>query len=103
MILNVVERLIVLSVLPKEGDYATLKILRELRMNLGFSEDEFKQWGIVNDPKNNSISWEESGETEIPIGEKATDIIVGALKSLDKNGKLEEQMFDIYERFIPTT
>lgn len=103
MKMTVVERLVVLSILPKEGDYSTLKILRDLRMNLGFTEDEFKNWGIANDPESGMINWETNGEAEIPIGEKATDIIGDALKRLNKEQKLGEHMFDVYERFIPTT
>ena len=103
MILNVVERLVLLSILPKEGNYATLKVLRELRLNIGFTEEELKLWQIVSDDELGAIRWGTNGEAEIPIGEKATDIIVDALRKLDQMGKLEEHMFDIYERFIPTT
>ena len=103
MILNVPERLTVLSILPKEGSYATLKILRELRMNLSFTEDELKDWGIITDYEKGVINWEDNSEAEIPIGEKAMGIIVDELGDLEKKGKLQEGMIDIYEKFIPTT
>jgi len=103
MILNVPERLTVLSILPKEGSYATLKILRELRMNLSFTEDELKDWGIITDYEKGVINWEDNSEAEIPIGEKAMGIIVDELRDLEKKGKLQEGMIDIYEKFIPTT
>jgi len=103
MILNVPERLTVLSILPKEGSYATLKILRELRMNLSFTEGELKDWGIITDYEKGVINWEDNSEAEIPIGEKAMGIIVDELRDLEKKGKLQEGMIDIYEKFIPTT
>ena len=103
MKMNVAERLVTLSILPKEGNFTTLKILRELRMNLGFTEEELKDWVIISDLEAGTVNWETNGEAEIPIGEKATDIIIESLRNLDGELKLEEHMFDIYERFIPTT
>ena len=101
MILNVPDRLVLLSIIPKEGGYTTLKILRELRMNLGFTEEELKEWGI--EQEDTLVNWEVPGETEIPIGETASGIIVDRLRELDNNNKLEEHMMDVYEKFIPTT
>ena len=104
MNLSVLDRLVVLMALPKEGDYATLKILTNLRMSLSFTEEEVKKWNIVYDPVLGSTTWDEkSGEAEIPIGEKATDIIVDAFKKLDSEKKLVPEMIDTYEKFIPTT
>ena len=38
MELSVLERLMALGALPAEGDYATLKILNQLKLSLSFSE-----------------------------------------------------------------
>lgn len=103
MNLSVEERVIILSLLPSEGSFATLKILSQLRMGLSFTEEELKKWVIVEIPAEGRISWEEDGEAEIPIGEKATDVIVDALKKRDKENKLPIQAIGVYEKFIPTT
>ena len=103
MILNVSERLTVLNFLPTEGNLATIKILGELRMNLSYTEEENKEWGIVTDEVNKMIRWEENGEADIPIGETATGIIVDELRKLDKENKLTELILPVYEKFIPTT
>ena len=42
MKLSVFERLILLNVMPKEGDFTTLKIIRNLQEALSFSEEELK-------------------------------------------------------------
>lgn len=102
MNLSVLERLVLLVALPKQGDYATLKILMNLRLSLSFTEEEIKEWGITSDPETGT-SWEKNGEAEIPIGEKATDIIVDAFKKLDREKKLAPEMIDTYEKFISTT
>lgn len=103
MNMSVQERVMTLSLLPSEGSFATLKILSQLRMGLSFTEEELKKWEITETPQEGRISWETDGKTEIPIGEKATDIIVDALKKRDKAGTLPMQAMSVYEKFIPTT
>ena len=44
--LNVSERMTALSLLPKEGNFATLRIIRELGGKLGVSADEFEAFEI---------------------------------------------------------
>lgn len=103
MILTVAERIALLSILPTSGDYVTLKILTQLRMCLSFTEDELKEWGIVEDKVNQRVDWEIDGVKEIPMGEVATGIIVDTLRVLDKKKNLTVNLFRIYEKFIPTT
>lgn len=103
MNLSVRDRLVTLTVLPKEGNYATLKILTTLRLSLSFTEEEIKGWGLTVCPETGLTSWEKSEEVDIPIGEKATDIIVAAFKKFDREKKLTEEMLSTYEKFIPTT
>ena len=104
MNLTIRERVILLSILPKEGNYTMLKILTNLRMSLSFTEEEVKKWNIVSDPDTMQTRWDSDAEAvEIPIGEKATDIIVDAFKKLNRENKLVEEMLDTYERFISTT
>jgi len=102
MNMSVLERLVALGILPKEGDYATLKILTNLRLSLSFTEEEIKAWKITTSPEGRT-SWKDAVEAEIPIGEKATDIIVDALKKLDREKKLPAEAMSLYEKFIPTT
>ena len=103
MILTVHDRILLLGILPKETNYVTLKILDDLRMNLSYTEDETKEWGIDVDRENNQVSWDEDGEADIPIGEIATGIIVDQLRNLDKQEKLTLSLVPVYEKFIPIT
>lgn len=103
MNLSILERIVLLKALPKEADYATLKILTNLRLALSFTEEETKEWGIESDVAAGRTTWEKDGIADIPIGEKATDIIVAALKKLDHDKKLTVEDMSTYEKFIPTT
>ena len=100
MELKVSDRLILLNLLPKEGDFTTLKIVRKLREDLSFSEAEHK--ALEFKQENGNIQWKQAGDIpkDIPIGEKASDIIVDVLKKLDKEKKLQESHFNLYERFV---
>ena len=70
MELSVLERLMAIGVLPVEGDYATLKILNQLKLNLSFSEKEYEEFGIEADVENNRTTWKVDGVAEVPIGER---------------------------------
>ena len=98
MKLSVLERLTLLNILPKEGDITTLKIVRKLKDDLSFTEEEH---GILNFQQTEErLVWNEMGDKEIEIGEKATDVIVDAFKSLNRQGKLHIDYVDVYDRFV---
>ncbi len=103
MILTVQERILLLQVLPREGNYANMKILNELRMNLSYTEDELKKWDIDVNEEDQTVSWKENGETDIPIGEKATGIVIDELRKLDSQNKITNPVMPIYEKFIQIT
>lgn len=98
MKLTVLDRILLLGMLPKEGDITTLKIIRKLREDLSFSETEHKELKFTSE--NNSLHWEKNIEKEIEIGEKATEIITIALKSLNEQKRLHEDCINTYEKFI---
>jgi hypothetical protein len=100
MILKLLDRLLLLKALPKEGSYASLKIVQDLKLKFALSEEEFKEYEVKENDR--SIEWnpEKDLGKEILIGEKATDIIVMALKKRDRDGELTEQEIPVYEKFI---
>ncbi len=103
MNLNVLDRIQLLQFLPHEGDIVSLKILQTLRLAIGFGEKEIKEFGLETNKETNRTTWENDKEVDIPIGEKATDIIVDALKGLNNEKRLPDTAVDLYEKFIPTT
>ena len=103
MELSVAERLGILSILPVRGDYITLKVLDQLRMNLAFSEEELKEYGIIEDKENQRVDWSSAAVVDIPMGEVASDLVVKAFVDLDKRKELPVNLLELYEKFIPTT
>ncbi|MCJ7828250.1 MAG: hypothetical protein MUP81_00720 [Dehalococcoidia bacterium] len=100
MKLSVRERLVILSVLPPEGDFITLKVVGKLKNDLSFSEDEIKLYKFVQ--AESSVTWDNKIEQEkaIEIGTKAKTVIAEALEKLDKEKKLREDHISIYEKFV---
>ena len=100
MKLNVLERILALGILPEAGNFATLKIVNDLKFNLSLTEAEYKEFGVQT--KGDQMTWNTKGaeEREIKMGEKATDILIEALKKLDKEETLTNQQVSLYEKFI---
>ena len=100
MNLIVADRLVLLSVLPEQGDFTTLKVIRTLREALSFSEEEHKEYQFVQEGM--QVRWNDKAEQskEVEIGEKANGIIVDILKKLNEEKKLKMQHFALYEKFI---
>ncbi len=102
MKLNVFERLALLNVLPKQGNFVTLKIIRELKEDLSFDEKEIKELELTVDSENGNATWnpEKDKGKEIEIGGQANKVIVEALEKLDKQNKMTENHMSLYEKFI---
>lgn len=100
MNLTVGERLVLMSVIPSEGNFTTLKVIRKLQEDLSFSEEEHKKYKFVQEE--NRVSWNDKADLnkEMEIGEKAKDIIVLALSKLNEEKKLKFEHFSLYEKFI---
>ena len=105
MFLSVMERLVLLSILPEQGNFITLKTTRELRESLSFSDEEQGMYKFQTEGQN--VKWEnmdEHGmpftEKEIPIETNPRKIIKEALEKLDKEEKLQQQHYSLYEKFI---
>lgn len=98
--LNVLERLVLSNVLPKEGNFTTLRLVRLLREALSFDELEHKKLGFIQD--GDQVKWNEKAKVVkgFKIGEKMMDLISETLKKLDKEEKLRDEHFSLYEKFV---
>lgn len=94
------DRLILLNILPKEGNILTLKVVRKLREALSFSEEELAEYKFVQD--NERLSWTEPEKPtrDISVGKEGKKIIRESLEKLDKEKKLTEDHIDLYEKYV---
>ena len=100
--LTLFERFITLSLLPAEGNYRTLKIIRELQLELAPSEEEVKLAGLkdLEGGGTDAKDWNIVPPKEIIFGDIAKEIIVKALNKLDDEEKLTHQHVTVFEKFV---
>jgi len=101
--LTVAERFAALGVLPEQGDFLTLKVMRRLRESLSFEEEEMKHYGFAE--KDDRLYWDEDKAEEtadIEFTDKQVELVVEALKKLDSQKKLTEEHFSLFEKFVLT-
>lgn len=98
--LSVLDRLLILNALPAEESIITLRIARELKKELSFSEDELKALNIRDNPKGGLV-WENTvKEKEFDLGEKASEMIITALKTLSDKKKLTDAHVDLWDKVV---
>jgi len=107
MKLNIPERIALLNILPAEGDVISLRIVRDLKNALSFTEQEVKRFKMKNTMKPDGsgaiVIWDSKFTNvtkDIKIGDVARDIIVGQLKALDNSKKLRLELLDLYDKFV---
>lgn len=101
MKLSVLERLLLLNILPQQGTITTIKIVHELREGLSFSEEEHAALQFVR-PAEGGTRWEEGAveDKEVQIGPRAHALIVEALEKMDKEEKLTEEYVGVWDKFM---
>ncbi len=104
MNLTVLERLLLIDLLPKEGNHTNLKLIRVGKETLSFNDIENEKLNFVQN--SDQVVWDPiaaidiDAHTDIKLGEVVTGMIVKRLKSLDGEEKLKEEHFSLYEKFI---
>jgi len=100
--LHIQERIILMELLPKEGNFVTLKMIRELREQLALNKDERESMGIKIE--GDQVSWDpvkaQENLKEMDFDDLAVDIVKSQLKRLDESNKLEQKHFTIYQKFM---
>ena len=99
--LKIIDRLLLNGILPVENDILTLKIVRKIRDDISFDEAETKAIGLRKADDGKGAIWDDdSVQKEIEIGEKGVDIIYESIKEMNKQKRLTENHFHLYELFV---
>ena len=96
MELNVFERLLILNLdtLPKSGNILTMKIKQNLISDIGFSEEEMCDLGIVE--KDGNVSWSADAKAkDVNIGPEGLKLLV---KAIEASENVTEAFVPLYDK-----
>jgi len=98
--LSIIERIVLMGILPKEGNFKTMRQLRVLREEIGFSDEETAR--IKLREENGLVRWDpkETADKMVEMGLNMREALNGILVKLDKEGKLLENMVTLYEKIV---
>jgi len=100
MELNVKERIIISSLVPQKGNYATYKMFQDLLMKIGLNADEVKTINL-REEANGSLRWENDFTKEFEFKDAEVDLIKKHLKELDDKESLNYvDHISLYEKFV---
>jgi hypothetical protein len=101
--LTVKQRLNLQSILPQQGDFLTVKMIRVLREELSFSQEEHELLKLVSN-RDGSVSWDakvaEDCIKEVEIPETVVSTIKQTLEKLNAQKKITDAHLDFYEMFM---
>ena len=106
--LSVGERLSLLTVLPKEGNIATLRIVRDLQHSLSLSEEEHTEGkvAVADNPNGPGLvfsmdpAFKATHLKRVELGDVAKKLIADELQALSHTKKLTMDCLPLYERFV---
>lgn len=105
MQLSVRDRLLVAGLLPTQNNFVTMKMIRDLSNDLGFSAEEIETFGIKTvvsvETGTSQTQWNDSSATkDIKFSAAAFTLVRKTLEALDKEYKITAETMDLYERFV---
>jgi hypothetical protein len=92
------DRLILLQLLPQQGDLTTLRLVRDLQGVLSFSEEEHAALGFVQSEER--VTWNSEAEVvkDVHLGARMQVLLLDKLKELDKNEELKLDLLDVCDK-----
>jgi len=109
MKLDIPERLSLLELLPKEGDFAALTNIRRAREMISVTPEELKEVGATTEVMSDGSSrilYNPAKVAElivdIPVDEYITNVIRDKLAELNRTKKLIDKYYSLFDKFIMT-
>ena len=105
MKLTILDRLMIMRVLPSESDFSTLRIVKDMKKKLHFTEEEKKEYKIQTvfvPNEGQRITWDKkkNNDLDIKLVKIEREIIIARLEELDKSKKATNKHLELYDKVI---
>ena len=92
------------SVLPSESNFITLKLVRDLKKHIGFTEQELATFNLKDEmlPSGQTrFTWDRTKETEavFEFSDKAVEVIKRGLTAIADKEQANDQHLTLWEKF----
>lgn len=101
MKLTVAHRLLALGLLPTEGSFVTLRIVRDAQAVLAPSAEEVDKFQITQDGE--QVRWVGDTSVDVPLTDAVVKFILAKLKSLDESNALKIEHLSLYDMLTNTS
>lgn len=97
--LSAKERVVLLNLLPPQGNLVTMKVVFEMGLNIGFSAQELEDWKIVYGD-DGSVKWdgEKSKSKEFEFGVSELGVFKESVKKLDGESRIPLDFLPVIEK-----
>ena len=107
MKLTILDRITITGILPKKSDFVTLRIVKELKKRLSFTEEERKEYGLQTilkpDRTGSSIVWNTKGREakfDIKIVKLEREMIIEQLDMLNVAKTANNSHLALYDKVV---
>lgn len=101
MKLNLLDRIVLPGILPKEGSFTDLIIVKDIKKKVSITQEDIKKYKIT--VQGDALQWSTAGaeaEFEYEFEELETKIIKEALQKKHDEKKATEDMIHLYTLFL---
>ena len=100
MVLTVLERLLILGLLPGEGGIIEMRLKKVIGEKIGLTSDEIVRYEVKEDGAN--VRWNNGVEqtSSIELNEAEVGMIRDSLVKLDREKKLNDGHITLYDKFV---
>jgi len=100
--LNIGGRIVLGSILPREGSFLTLGLAKGISSKVFITADEQEKYEITEDKETHAINYNKEGlkEIEFDFKIKEIELISKLLIELDKQEKIDIYKYPLYVKFV---
>ncbi len=98
--LSIHDRVMILGLLPREGDFVTLKLARDVREKVDFSQAEMKKVNMKSrsQEEGGGLGWNEpKKKTKIGFSSAEMELMKAKVSELDKTKKITTEILPVCE------